>query len=65
MTSSIPLLDVLIVAGIVRDLVVDRRVNKVYLYGFPAILVLQACAMYLGRANPSWWQAANPVILGV
>ena len=39
-----PAVDVLIVAGIVRDLVVDRRVNKVYRYGFPAIIVLQTCA---------------------
>lgn len=60
-----PAVDVLIVAGIVRDLVVDRRVNKVYRYGFPAIIVLQTCATYLQRANPSWWQAATHVILGV
>ena len=60
-----PAVDVLIVGGIVRDLVVDRRVNKVYRYGFTAIIVLQTCATYLQRANPSWWQAATHVILGV
>ena len=59
-----PALDVLIVAGLLRDLVVDGRVNRVYLYGFPAIIVLQAMATYLERGNPSWWQAATSTILG-
>ncbi len=60
-----PALDVLIVAGMMRDLVVDGRVNKVYVYGFPAMIVLQAWATYLERVNPSWWQAATQAILGV
>ena len=59
-----PALDVLIVAGVLRDLVVDGRVNRVYRYAFPAILVLQALATYLERVNPSWWQAATLMILG-
>ncbi len=60
-----PALDVLIVAGILRDLVIDRRVNKVYLYVFPTMIVLQAWATYLERLNPSWWQATTHAILGV
>jgi hypothetical protein len=60
-----PALDVLIVAGVLRDLVVDRRVGKVYLYVFPAMLVLQAFASYLERGNPSWWQATTRTILGL
>jgi hypothetical protein len=59
-----PALDVLILAGVVRDLIVDGRVNQVYRYVFPAILVLQALATYLERVNPSWWQAATLTILG-
>ena len=59
-----PALDALIVAGILRDLVVDGRVNRVYLYVFPAMIVLQAVATYLERANPRWWQAATMTILG-
>jgi len=59
-----PALDVLIVAGVLRDQVVDGRVNKVYQYVFAAIIVLQALATYLQRANPSWWQAATLTILG-
>jgi len=60
-----PALDVLIVAGILCDLVVDGRVNKVYVYGFPAMIVLQAWATYLERVNPSWWGAATQAILGL
>lgn len=59
-----PALDVLIVAGMLRDWVVDGRVNKIYLYVFPAMLVLQACATYLQQASPGWWHAATEAILG-
>ena len=59
-----PALDVLIVAGVLRDLIVDGRVNRVYLYVFPAMIVLQALSTYLERVNPSWWQAATLAILG-
>lgn len=60
-----PALDVLIVAGMLRDLVADSRVNRVYLYVFPAIIALQVWATYLERMNPSWWQAATQAILGL
>jgi hypothetical protein len=55
---------VLIVAGMLRDLVVDGRVNRVYLYVLPAIIVLQSVATYLKLVNPRWWQAATLAILG-
>jgi len=58
-----PALDVLIVLGMLRDLIVDGRVNKIYAYGFPAIIVLQSLSTYLQRGNPSWWQAATQMIL--
>jgi hypothetical protein len=59
-----PALDVLIVAGILRDLVVDGRANRIYLHVIPGTIALQAGATYLERANPSWWQAATQSILG-
>jgi len=58
-----PGLDLLIVAGMVRDWIVDGRVNKVYLYALPALIVLQSGAVYLFRANPHWWQVATQAIL--
>src|SRR5262249_26099545 len=58
-----PVLDLLIVAGMVRDLIVDGRVNRIYLFVFPAMIVLQRLATYMERVNPSWWQAATRAIL--
>ena len=58
-------LDLLIVAGVVRDLVVDGRVHKVYLYALPVIIVGQSLAVYLWRGNPAWWQAVTHAILEV
>ena len=58
-----PALDLLIVAGILRDLAVDGRVNRVYLWAFPAIMLMQSWATYLERVNPHWWQAATQAIL--
>ena len=57
-------LDLLIVAGIVRDLMVDGRINRVYLYVLPPMIVLQGLAVYLWRVNPSWWQGITHAILG-
>jgi FtsH-binding integral membrane protein len=59
-----PALDVLIVAGMLRDLVVGGRVNRVYLCVLPPMIVLQSWATYLARVNPSWWRAATHAILG-
>jgi hypothetical protein len=59
-----PALDVLIVAGMLRDLVVDGRVNRVYLCVLPPMIVLQSWATYLARVSPSWWRAATHAILG-
>jgi hypothetical protein len=63
-TLFYPALDVLIVAGIVRDLYVDGRVNRVYRYGFPAMVALQAGATYLQLVDPNWYQGATHAILG-
>ena len=56
-------LDLLIVAGMVRDWVVDGRVHKVYLYALPLMVVVQNFAIYLWRANPAWWQGITHAIL--
>jgi len=59
-----PCLDVLILLGMGRDLLVDRRVHKVYLYALPLLIVGQSLAVYMWRHNPSWWQGITRVILG-
>ena len=56
--------DLLIALGVLRDLFVDRRVHRVYLYALPAIVVGQNLALYLWRVNPPWWHAMTHPILG-
>lgn len=57
-------LDLLIGLGVVRDLVVDRRVHKVYLYALPLLIVGQNLSIYMWRINPAWWRATTHAILG-
>ncbi len=59
-----PCLDLLIVLGVARDLLVDRRVHKVYLYALPFLIVGQSLSVYMWRSNPSWWQGITHAILG-
>jgi hypothetical protein len=47
--------DVLILLGVLRDLVIMRRVHVVYRYGLPCMMVSQALAQYLMLATPSLW----------
>jgi len=57
-------LDLLMVLGVARDLLVDRRVHKVYLYALPLLIVGQGLAVYMWRHNPPWWQGITHVIMG-
>lgn len=59
-----PCLDLLIVLGVARDLLVDRRVHKVYLYALPILIVGQGFAVWIWRSDPSWWQGIAHAILG-
>ena len=57
-------LDLLMGLGILRDLIVDRRVNKVYLYALPVAIVGQNLAIYLWRVDPAWWRGVTHAIIG-
>jgi|SRR5271168_4258144 len=59
-----PCLDGLILLGVTRDLLVDRRVGKVYLYALPLMILGQSLAVYMWRHNPAWWQGITRVIVG-
>jgi hypothetical protein len=59
-----PALDCLIVLGMLRDWVVDKRVHKVYLYALPSLIVVQGLAIYAWRINPKWWQGITQAIMG-
>ena len=58
-----PALDLLIVLGMTRDLVVDGSINKVYLYALPVMAVGQTLAVYMWRGNPVWWRGITKAIL--
>ncbi len=57
-------LDLLILFGVGRDLMVDRRIHKVYLYALPLLIVGQSLSVYMWRSNPSWWQGITHAIMG-
>jgi hypothetical protein len=57
-------LDSLIVLGVVRDWIVDKRVHKVYLCALPSLIVVQSLAIYAFRINPKWWQGITQAIMG-
>jgi hypothetical protein len=57
-------LDAVILLGMVRDLVVDRRIHKVYLAAMPPMVIFQAILIYLYRGAPEWWLGIGRRILG-
>lgn len=46
-------LDLLVGPKIVRDLIVDRRVHKVYFYALPMLIVGQNLALYMWCIDPA------------
>jgi hypothetical protein len=55
--------DALICLGVIRDLIVERRVHKVYLYALPTIIVCQIAAMETFiHASPWWVHVANGIL---
>jgi hypothetical protein len=57
-------LDAVIFLGVVRDLLVKRRVNEVYRFGLPVLIVIQLFVNYTWHAGPSWWIRIAHRILG-
>lgn len=57
-------LNLLVMLGVARDLIVDRRVNKIYLYALPILIVGQNLAIYMWRGDPAWWQGISNAIVG-
>jgi hypothetical protein len=55
--------DFLILLGVVRDLIVNRRVHVVYQYALPAFIVAQTFVMYTVITNqPFWLKIANAIL---
>jgi hypothetical protein len=49
--------DLLILLGVMRDLVVNRRVHPVYLVALPLLIAGQTIVMYTDVHNSPWWLA--------
>jgi hypothetical protein len=56
--------DGVILLGVIRDLVVDRRIHKVYWAALPPIMAVQGILVYLYRGAPGWWVGIGRGILG-
>jgi hypothetical protein len=56
--------DVLILLGVGRDLLVNRRVNAVYRIGLPVYVATQMFVIYLWRVGPEWWVRIARGIVG-
>jgi hypothetical protein len=55
--------DLLILLGIVRDLIVTKRVHPVYLYGLPLMMLGQVVATYtFVKALPEWLGIARALL---
>lgn len=47
--------DAVILLGVARDLLVNRRVHPIYRIALPALIVVQSIAVYLFLDAPAWW----------
>jgi hypothetical protein len=55
--------DALIFLGILRDLIVDRRIHKVYLYAFPLLLLFQIFCVQTYLHTSPWWVRIASVLV--
>jgi hypothetical protein len=55
--------DILILLGVVRDLIVTKRVHPVYLYGLPLLMLGQIATVYTYVKNlPEWLKIAHALL---
>lgn len=59
-----PCIELLILLGVGRDLLVDGRVHKVYRYALPLIIVGQSISIYLWHGAPAWWVGITKALVG-
>ena len=55
--------DLLILLGVARDLIVNRRIHPVYVYGLPAFVLDQIVVMYTVIHNSPYWLRIAHAIL--
>ena len=47
--------NLVILLGVARDLLVNRRIHEVYRVALPLLVIVQGIAAYLWRGSPAWW----------
>jgi hypothetical protein len=57
-------LDGVILLGVVRDLVVNRRIHKVYLVTVPVLIACQMVAVHTYASASAWWVRIADRVLG-
>ena len=55
--------DALILLGVARDLIVNRRIHVVYRYALPAFVAGQIVAFQLWTHHPQWWVRVTSAII--
>lgn len=58
-------LDGVILLGVLRDLLVNRSIHKVYRYALPPLIVVQAFVTYTWLGASGWWVRIGHSILGL
>ncbi len=56
--------DALILCGVARDWLVDKRVHAVYRYALPALVLGQCFTTTLFATAPAWWLDISHAIIG-
>lgn len=56
--------DALILLGVVRDLIVNRKAHVVYRYALPALMVFQTFMVQTWIHHPAWWVKVTDAIIG-
>jgi hypothetical protein len=56
--------DLVIGLGVVRDLLVNRRIHRVYLIALPVLIVLQGLTTFIWRSEAAWWVRIAHAVMG-
>jgi FtsH-binding integral membrane protein len=56
--------DALILLGVGRDLIVNRRVHVVYRWALPVLIAGQVFAVQIWLHHPAWWVKVTDAIIG-
>lgn len=56
--------DAMVALAMMRDLLVNRRVHKVYRVALPAFLIAQSFVIYVSQTGPAWWVRFARAVVG-